>query len=96
MSKRKFWAVVLSACVISLSFSYIHFVHTSDSVAAILGYFGSLVLLPFAFIGLLVIALISFFNFNKRQKWTLFFAPAITLVSFLVYFYYVIQYGGYS
>jgi uncharacterized membrane protein YuzA (DUF378 family) len=94
MSKRKFWAVVLIVCFITHILCYFHFVYTGDTVAAIFGYFASLVVMPFAFIGVLAIALISFLNFSTKQKWALFLAPTITLASFLVYFYYVIQYGG--
>ena len=91
-----FWVVVLAICVISHTLVYFHFVFTGDTVASVLGYFISLVVLPFTLIGVLVLGLISLSNleFSTRQKWTLLLFPIFTLASFLVYFYLVLQYGG--
>ncbi|WP_207308084.1 hypothetical protein, partial [Alteromonas sp. KUL42] len=96
MTKRMFWAVVFAICVLSHTLVYFHFVYTGDTVASVFGYLISLFVLPVAIIGVLVFALVSLSNlqFTTRQKWTLLLFPIFTMVSYLVYFYLVLQYGG--
>ena len=95
MSRKGFFGVIFIICVIAIMLTSYHLTYTGDIVASVAGYFTSIVLLPILLATTPSGVLISVksHTFNLKQKWWLFIAPLLSIIIFLGYFYWVMQYG---
>ncbi|MFT5298374.1 MAG: hypothetical protein ACI9YH_004422 [Colwellia sp.] len=96
MSSKGSVGVTFIICVIAIMLTSYHFTYTGDIVASVAGYFTSLVLLPIilAITPSGVLVAVKPDNFNLKQKWWLFMAPLLSIIIFLGYFYWAMQYGN--
>jgi len=95
MSSKGFLGVTFIISVIATTLTFYHLTYTGDIVASVAGYFTSLVLLPIILAttpsGVLVS--VKTHTFNLKQKWWLFTAPLLSIIIFIGYFHWAMQYG---
>ena len=95
MSRIGFLGVIFIICIIAFVLTSYHLTYTGDIVASVAGYFTSLVLFPILLATAPSGVLISVKpqTFNLKQKWWLFIAPLLSIIIFLGYFYWALQYS---
>jgi hypothetical protein len=96
VNKKEFFALVLVACFFSVLINIALVIHFSDSIAKVLGYLVTLVVLPFivALVPSCVILLAATKEFSRKQQICLFAYPMLLICFILVYYYWMLTYGG--